>query len=136
MAPADEAAVRRLFDGFNAGARLTDDDRLRQQLAGRVLAEDAVYREDPRWPGAGVYRGRDEVIRCWTGYLEVFDEPVLEVTEVESIGDRVIACVVFRSGVGDMPIEHTWAYVAVVRDGLVHELDAYLDPAQARAAVQ
>jgi len=23
------------------------------------------YVEDPRWPGSGVYRGREEVLRAW-----------------------------------------------------------------------
>jgi ketosteroid isomerase-like protein len=136
MAAADEQVVRRLFEGFSAGAKLTGDERLRlrQQLAARILTEDAVYREDPRWPGAGVYEGREAVIRCWTGYLDVFDDPVLEVTTTESIGDRVMACVAFRSGVGEMPVEHTWGYVLEVEGGLVRQLDAYLDPEAARAA--
>jgi ketosteroid isomerase-like protein len=136
LAAAEEEVVRRLFEGFNVGTTLPDDDRIRQQLAGQVLTEDVVYREDPRWPGAGVYEGQEAVIRCWTGYLEVFDDPVMEVTAVESVGDRVIASVVLRSGVGEMPIHHTWAYVVEVHDGRVRQLDAYLDPAHARAAVE
>jgi len=117
------AVVRRLFESFSTGA-----------VPEEVWAADAVYREDPRWPGAGVYRGRDQIVRCWIAYAEIFDEPRFELTGVVPQGDRVVALARFRGRVADIPVDHEWGYVVEVHDGLVQSLTAYYDPAQAYAA--
>ena len=31
---------------------------------------EVEYVEDPRWPGASRYNGRDEVLRCWEAYID------------------------------------------------------------------
>jgi ketosteroid isomerase-like protein len=118
-----EAVARRLFESFNRGAEPED-----------VWTDDAVYSEDQRWPGAGVYRGRDEIVRCWIAYAEIFDEPLFTLTSAEAHDDRVLATALFRGRVGEMPVEHEWGYVVVVRGGLVQSLTAYFDPEDARAA--
>jgi ketosteroid isomerase-like protein len=118
-----EAVARRLFEGLTEGA-----------VPEEIWAEDAVYREDPRWPGAGVHRGRDEIVRCFAAYGEVFEDPAFELTEIESIGDLLVITAMFRSHVGEMPVEHEWGYLAEVRDGAVQSLTAYFDPAEARRA--
>jgi len=118
-----EAVVGRLFESFNRGADPED-----------VWTDDAVYREDSRWPGAGVYRGRDEIVRCWVAYAEIFDEPRFELTSAEAHDDRVLATALFRGRVGEMPVEHEWGYVVLVSEGLVKSLAAYFDPEDARAA--
>jgi ketosteroid isomerase-like protein len=121
-----EAVVRRLFEALNDGTAASESTV--SDLAGAVFAPEAVYREDERWPGAGVYRGREEIAACWSRYLEVFEDPVLELQRVEPLGgERYIADVVFTSHVGEMPVGHTWHYVVTVRDGLVQSLDAHLD---------
>jgi hypothetical protein len=66
----------------------------------------------------------------------VFEEPVLAVERVESLGDCVLVEVAFHSRVGEMPVDHTWSYLAEVRDGLVVRLDAYLDRSDALAAAR
>jgi len=120
-----ESVVRRLFESFNQGAEPEE-----------VWTEDAVYHEDPRWPGAGVYRGRDEVVRCWIAYAEVFEEPQFALTSVVPTGDRVVATALFRGRVGDIPVEHEWGYVVEVSDNRVRGLWAYYDPAEAHAAAR
>jgi ketosteroid isomerase-like protein len=118
-----EDVVRRLFESFNTGGEPE-----------QIWAEDAVYREDTRWPGAGVYRGREEIVQCWIAYAEVFDEPSFALKDATAKGDRVVATALFRGRVGDVAVEHEWGYVVEVRDGLVQSLEAYYDPSEARAA--
>ena len=132
MDAAEEELARLLFGGLSRGLDVPEAEI--KELAERVYAEDVVYREAENWPGAGVYRGREEVVRTWIGYLEVFEEPQMLLDDLESIGDRAVATVTFRSRVGDMPVEHKWGYVLVFREGRVSELNAYLTPEEAREA--
>jgi ketosteroid isomerase-like protein len=135
VSAAEEDVVHNLFAGLERGSRL-DEQWKRQRLAAQIFAEDAVYREDPRWPGAGVYRGPDEIVACWINYLDVFEEPVLAVERIEPLGEQMLVDVGFRSRVGEMPVEHRWSYVVELRDGLVARLDAYLDRSDALAAAR
>src|SRR5205085_427451 len=54
--------------------------------AERYWDADIEYHEDPRWPGASTYRGREAVLRCWKGYTEALGEE-----DMISVGvDRVL----------------------------------------------
>jgi hypothetical protein len=99
-----------------------------------IWTEDAVYREDPRLIGAGVYAGREEIARAWTGYGEVFTDAEFAVTGIEQVGERVVATVVIHTRAGDMSIEHEWGYVVETRGDQVKSLAAYFDPDEARKA--
>ena len=127
-----EAVARRLFETLQETARLPPEEW--PDAVPEIWAEDAVYREDPRLIGAGVYTGREEIARCWTGYGEVFSDVEFDVTRIERIGDRVLATVVIRTRAGEMPIEHEWGYVVETRGEQVASLTAYFDPDQAREA--
>src|SRR5215208_7016444 len=54
MAPEDAARVRRAYEVWNESGPAA--------VIERFWAEDAVYREGPGWPDAGVYRGRAAVL--------------------------------------------------------------------------
>ena len=91
------------------------------------------YVEDPKWPGSSVYRGREEVLRVWNSYLDVFRTVRMEVEDIIDAGDEVVA-VVRVSGVStgaDVPFEHLWAYVCRLRDGKLAYQRAYWDPDEA-----
>lgn len=113
---------------------------------GRSLEETAQaywhpeieYIEDPRWPGASRYSGRDAVLRCFRSYVEVLG-PAEEVTmtpeRVVDAGERVVAFVRFRGvSASGVPHDHVWAYLVEVRNGSIVRLQAFYEPEEALAA--
>jgi ketosteroid isomerase-like protein len=95
--------------------------------------EEMEYVEDPKWPGSSVYRGREEVLRVWNAYLEVFRTVRMEVEDMIDAGDEVVA-LVRVSGIStgaDVPFDHLWAYVCRLRDGKLAYQRAYWDPDEA-----
>jgi ketosteroid isomerase-like protein len=125
---ADPATVvRRFFDALNR----------RGIEAFELVHEDAVYVEDPKWPGSDVYRGRDAVAKCWAGYDDLLGGEIrLEVTETDDVGDHVVAVVKVtgRSREAGIPFDQTWGYVCRTEGGRLSYFRAYLDPAEAAAA--
>jgi len=98
--------------------------------------EDIVYEEDPLWPGAGIYRGRDAVLARFREYEE-------QLGHGEAINDEIVerpggVVLVFRhSGVtpgSGVPFEHRWAWVVQQRDGKAVHIRAYFDPDEALKA--
>jgi ketosteroid isomerase-like protein len=94
------------------------------------------YLEGPKWPGSSTYRGREEVLRIWNSYLEVFRSVRMEVEDVIDAGDEVVAIVLVKgiSKGADIPFDHLWAYVCRVRDGKLAYQRDYWDPDEALAA--
>jgi ketosteroid isomerase-like protein len=92
--------------------------------------------EDPQWPGSGAYRGREEALGAWNGYLDVLEAIRMEIEDVIDAEDVVIA-VVRISGISKgagVPFDHVWAYVCRFRDGKLAYQRAYWDPGEAFAA--
>ena len=99
---------------------------------------DVEYVEDPRWPGASRYKGRDAVLRCFQGYAEALgpgEQVDVMVERVFDAGERQVPLVRFhgRSASG-IPHEHLWAYVVEVRDGQIAYFRAYYEPEEALEA--
>jgi ketosteroid isomerase-like protein len=99
---------------------------------------DIVYVEDPRWPGAGQYEGRDAVLRCFQSYVEALgagDEVSVSVERIHDAGRHQVPFVRFqgRSPSG-VPHEHLWAYLVETRDRRIVYLRAYYDPEEALEA--
>jgi ketosteroid isomerase-like protein len=96
-----------------------------------------VYREDPKWPGAGVYRGVDQVRAAFRGYLEVITAQRFEIEDVVEVGDAVVARVRVAGATrqSEVPYDHVWAYLFRLRDSRVVEFEAFYEPDEAvRAA--
>jgi hypothetical protein len=73
MSQENVEVVRRAFEG--AGTRGL------QETAQAYWHPEVEYVEDPRWPGASTYNGRDAVLRCFQAYMEALGrEEDLEVT--------------------------------------------------------
>ena len=104
--------------------------------AERYWAEDVVYREDPRWPGASNFHGRDAVVGRFEDYLEAMELIGTEVEEVRVEGDTALWVVRFdvRGAGSGAPVNQTWGYIGKVRDGWLAEFTAFLDPDEARRA--
>ena len=96
------------------------------------------FEEDPRFPEAGTYRGRAEVLRYFTEFVSQFEDFVLTVEDlVDAAGDDVLACLhIHGRGKGSsagFDVRAGWIFT--VRDGEIVRIRAYLDRAEALEAV-
>src|SRR5215204_1226321 len=101
-------------------------------------AEDAVYREGPGWPDAGVFWGRAAVLARMQTLIDAVGPIKVRLDELIDVGDgRFVACtrMVGESAASDRPYTQSFAVVQRLEDGLVIEADYYLDRAQALEAV-
>ncbi|MGA8219708.1 MAG: nuclear transport factor 2 family protein [Solirubrobacterales bacterium] len=129
MSAADVEILARMWEEFAGSGPSTD-------FAGfveRWWHPDLVYEEDPRWPGAATYEGRDDARAAFEGYREVLGDPELSVERVVEAGGRIVALVRFvgRSPGADVPWDHVWGYDCRIRDGKLIHLRAYWDPQEA-----
>ena len=94
---------------------------------------DVEYVEDPRWLGAGSFRGQDAVGARFREYLEDLGAiPRLVVEDVrETPGGLVSLVRVSGSTPRGLPFDHLWGYRFRMREGRVVWFRAYLDPAEA-----
>jgi ketosteroid isomerase-like protein len=99
-------------------------------------AEDAVYREGPGWPNAGVYRGRAAALERMQALVDLFGPIEVRLDELIAVDDgRFVACTrMVGEGARYAPYTHSFAVVHRLRDGLIVEADYYLDRAQALQA--
>ena len=124
-----------------------DVEIVRQAFANRALRETAKtywhpeieYVEDPRFPGAASYAGREAVVRCWLDYLEAMGDDKTTTVTVEDVfdaGERQVALVRFqgRATGSGIPFDHLWGYVVQVMDGQLAYIRAYHEPAEALEA--
>lgn len=127
MTPQGDAdTIRRAFETWNEEGP--------EALVERFWHEDAVYREMPGWPDAGVFRGRDAALErmqsivSLVGPIEVMLEDLIEAED-----GRFVALVrmLGEANAGESSYTQSFAVVHRVRDGRVAEADYYLDPAQA-----
>ena len=98
--------------------------------------EDLVYEEDPLWPGAGTYRGRDAVLARFREYQEQLGRGAATTDEIVERPGGVV--VVWRhSGTtpgSGVPFEHRWAWVVQARGDKAVHIRAYFDPGEALRA--
>ena len=124
--------VRKAFEGAGTGTL--------KEAAEMYWHPEIVYVEDPRWPGASTYKGRDAVLRCFQAYMEdaLGREEDLTVT-VERVldgGERQVPFVRVRSpaSTSGVPHEHLWGYVVEVRERRIAYFRAYYEPEEALEA--
>jgi ketosteroid isomerase-like protein len=130
MSEEDAATIRRAYEVWNESgpAAVTE----------QFYAEDAVYREGPGWPGAGVFEGRAAALARMQALVDLVGPMEVRVEELIDVGDgRFVACtrMVGESAASDPPYTQSFAVVHRMRDGLIVEADYYLDRAQALQAV-
>ena len=127
MSHEDADTIRRAYEVWNESGP--------EALTDQFWAEDAVYREGPGWPNAGVYRGRAAALKRMRSLVELLGPIEVRLDELIDVGDgRFVA---FTSMVGqgaDAPYTQSFAVVQRLRDGLIVEADYYLDRAQALQA--
>ena len=128
MSAEDIRRLGELYDRFN---------REGPSALGAIVEEfwdpEIVYQEDPRWPGARTYRGRDAVAEAFFADVAALGIVRVALEEVVERGED-IAWVLHtwgRSEHGDVPNEHRWGYVGRFKDGKVVFFQAHYDPAGA-----
>ena len=127
MSDEDADTIRRAYEVWNeAGPRAVTD---------RFWAEDAVYREGPGWPNAGVFRGRAAALARMQSLIDLVGPIEVHLDDLIDLPDgRFVACTTMVGQGADAPYTQSFAVVHRLRDGLVIEADYYLDRAQALQA--
>ena len=130
MSSDDAATVRRAYEAWNESGPAA--------VIERFYADDAVYREAPGWPDAGVFRGRDAVLQRMQSLVELAGPIEVQLDDLIELDDgRFVACVrnVAQAAGSETPYTQSFAVVHRLRDGLIVEADYYLDRAAALEAV-
>ena len=128
MSEEDADRIRRAYEVWNESgpAAVTD----------QFWAEDAVYREGPGWPNAGVYRGRAAALARMQSLIDLAGPLEVRLDDLIDVGDgRFVACTRMVGQGENAPYTQSFAVVHRLRDGLVVEADYYLDRDQALQAV-
>jgi ketosteroid isomerase-like protein len=130
MSYEDVATVRRAYELWNESGPAA--------VIEQFWAEEAVYREGPGWPDAGVYRGRAAALERMRSLVELVGPIEVRIDDLIDLADgRVVACVrnVGQGPAADTPYTQSFAVVHRLRDGLIVEADYYLDRSAALEAV-
>ena len=125
--PCDVDAVRRMFGG-PLGPELWE------RLAAENWTDDVVYREDPMWPGAQTFSGREAVVARFREYRDLMGDPATELVELAAGERAVLAIFDFTAAGGSSgaPFRQRWAWVIRTQDGRMREIHAHLDLDEAR----
>jgi ketosteroid isomerase-like protein len=122
----DADTIRRAFETWNEeGAEAVVD---------RFWTADAVYREMPGWPAAGVFTGRDAVLERMRSLVEVLGPIEVQLEDLLEAEDGRLVAIVRIVGEASQPstsYTQSFAVVHRMRGGRVAEADYYLDPVQA-----
>jgi ketosteroid isomerase-like protein len=120
-------AVEVVRNAFERGAA-----RGLQETAETYWHPEVEYEEDPRWPGASRYKGRDAVLRCFQEYMKALgreEDLTVTVERVFDAGERQVPFVrVQGTSTTGVPHEHLWGYVVEVKEGLIAYFRAYYWP--------
>jgi ketosteroid isomerase-like protein len=103
-----------------------------------LLDAEIEFREDPKFPEAQVYRGRDEVVRNFREFTASFEYYRFEIEYVRDAGgDKVMAVLreQARGKASGLEVDRRSGWVTTFRDGKVVSFEIYLDPADALEAV-
>ena len=123
MSEDDAERIRRAYEVWNESgpAAVTD----------QFWAKDAVYREGPGWPNAGVYTGRAAALSRMQELIDLAGSIEVRLDDLLDVGDgRFIACTSMVGEGADAPYTQSFA----VLHRLIVEADYYLDRAQALEA--
>ena len=106
------------------------------QIGSRYMASNVTYEEDPVWPDAGAFRGRDAVLRRFAEYIDLMHIEGVRRGEVIDAEGTVLAEVRIEILGGDAgeAIEFLWTYTVRVEEGRIAHFRAWYDPQRAARA--
>jgi ketosteroid isomerase-like protein len=107
-----------------------------KKAADRYLTGDVVYEEDPVWPDAGTFHGRDATVRRFLEYRDLVHLENVAPGDVIDAGDLVLAQARIEMLGGDEwpALEYLWTYTVRVENGRIVHLRAWYDPDEAARA--
>jgi len=135
MSNGNVEAARRVWELFSEGA--ASETPASDTAWSDLLSPELEYREDPRWPGSGVYRGQGAIQARIEEYQEILGPTEVTLRDIKARGDVVVLVFDTRgtSRQTDLPFEHEWAYVWTFAEGRLTEWRAYFDKDEALEAV-
>jgi ketosteroid isomerase-like protein len=92
------------------------------------------FREDPKFPEATVYRGRDAVVRNFREFAASFEYYRFEIEDLREAGcDKVMAVLreQARGKASGLEVDRRSGWVATFRHGRALRVEIFLDPADA-----
>jgi len=111
------------------------------QIINQYMAANVIYEEDPIWPDAGAFRGRDAVYRRFLEYADLMHIEVMHIedasrAQVIDAGDSVLTEIRLEMLGGDVgdAVEHLWAFTAEVEDGRIAHFRGWYHPDEAARA--
>ena len=131
MSQKDAATIQRAYAVWNESGPAA--------VGEQFWADDAVYREGPGWPDAGVYRGRAAALDRMQRLVELVGPIEVRIDDLIDLGDGRLGRLRSHRWAGRREchalIRQSFAVVHRLREGLVVEADYYLDRAAALDAV-
>ena len=127
-----------LFRIAFAEARQVPAGRLDGWLAygERWWTGDVEMIEDPRFPGAGTFRGIREVAERFAEHTEMVRDAGFDIEAIEASGDLFVLHLRLsgRGSGSGFGFDQQWAWLVRLVDNRIALIRPYLDPADARAA--
>jgi ketosteroid isomerase-like protein len=103
-----------------------------------VCDPEVEFHEDPKFPDAQVYRGRDEIERNYREFTASFEYYRYEIEDLRDAGgDKVMAVLRERARgkASGLTVDRRSGWVTTFRNEKVLRFEIYLDPADALQAV-
>jgi len=129
---------RRTWRSCAAPSRSSGDTRRgSRNPRSRFAAPDIEFEEDPSFPEAGTFRGRDAYLRYARDFIAQFEQFVFSVEELIDAGpDKVLVCLHLtgRGKESGAAFDFRPAWLYTVCDGRVVKIRAYLDRGEALEA--
>jgi ketosteroid isomerase-like protein len=129
--PADrEGLARRSIEAWNA-------DDWEEQLSA-LWSPDGTIVSPEGWPESGEFRGWPAMVEQWRRVKGSWAEERVEVVELESIGDRVLAYLrwTLQGDASGAPLEVDVAIVCEFAGERLSKMTYFLDPERARTAAE
>jgi ketosteroid isomerase-like protein len=136
VSKSDAEVVRRWLDAAVGWFASPREFAQLAQINDQYMTHDVTYEEDPVWPDAGTYQGRDAVSRRFLEYRDLMHIERIARGRVIDAGDSVLAEVRIEMLGADAaaPVEFLWTYTVRVEDGRIAQFRAWYDPTMAARA--
>jgi ketosteroid isomerase-like protein len=103
-----------------------------------LLDPEVEFYEDPKFPEAEVFRGRDEVVGNFRKFTESFEHYLFEIEDLRDAGGHKVMAVLrekARGKTSGVEVERRSGWVFTFRDGKALRVEIYLDPGDALEVV-
>jgi ketosteroid isomerase-like protein len=92
-----------------------------------LATEDVVWISDPRFPGGGIHKGKENV-RRWLMTLWIYEEVSIEVEEIIDLDGRALGITRFHGVAKDTPpVNWLWCHLVSFREGRISQAQSFLD---------